>query len=246
VNDRFYGSRLKIERAKEHIENLNSILQTFLQSDFYRISIEQDFDGANFIQFDVDTSKFPRDSCALIIGDVLHNLRSALDTFVYVIHPWEWSNFPISDTREKLISRLSERLKQKQISETLSKFILDTVKPYETGNYELWVLHHLNNWDKHQLLIPVIQGMQFHEVSLEDDKQVPINRRNYYFSTNSFRLRLDGTEGRSITLKDKGHATAQIFFNFGGRVQNEAVIPTLHRIAIVVTRTIEAVDLLGV
>ena len=158
----------------------------------------------------------------------------------------EWTSFPISDTWKKLVPRLNSALKKKKISEAFSKYILDTVKPYETGNYYLWALHHLNNLDKHQLVIPVLQAMEFHDVRLEDDKNNPVNWKSFYFASGSGRIRLVGTEGRKITLQDKGRATVNIVFDFGTGSQNQLILPTLNWITEEVTRTIKLFDSLNV
>lgn len=250
MNDRFHGSWLKIERAEEHIENLNAIIGGFLGTDFYRISVEQDVDGSNFVRFDVDASKFPRETCALVIGDALHNLRGALDLLyaqLVIAPPDAWTIFPISDTREKLVKRLAG-LEDKKITKAFSQFILDRIKAYETGNEPLWLLHRLNDWDKHQLLIPVLQGMEFSELCFEDDEHRVIGpKRRFYWVPGSsiYRTQLDSAEGRKVTLKDKGRATLTILFDFEHTIRSQPIIPTLSRIAATVKEVINLVEVLG-
>ena len=251
MNDRYHGSWLKIERAKEHIENANSILKAFLNSNFYRLFTEHDLDGTNFLKCEIDESKFARDRCALIIGDALHNLRSALDLFFYAscLNPGKWSLFPITNTREELVRALNIRIKKEQITPTLSEFILNSVRPYHAGDdgtFFIPFLHYLNNWDKHQLLIPVIQSVEFHEVGFDDEEYHTVKRNAIFYTPYTCRFRLDGTEGRTLTLKYNGHPAAQIFFNFADApMQNQSVIPTLTWIAEEVTRTIQAFELIG-
>jgi hypothetical protein len=41
VTDQFSSSHLKIEWAKKHINNLNSLLAGFANSDFYELTVEK-------------------------------------------------------------------------------------------------------------------------------------------------------------------------------------------------------------
>jgi len=245
ILDHFSASRKKIERAKKHIEDLNSLLAAFVSSDFYTVSVEKNIQRrAHFLRFDIDKSPFPFHDAALVVGDALHNLRSALDLLYYgtVVNPSNWTRFPIFDTREILVDRIGGALKKKQITSSVHDLILDTVKPYHAGNYTLWALHDLNIRDKHQLLVPVVKLFKFYGVRLEDDKQAPVNGRTFYLMDASSRIRLP--DCTTVILKEKGHASGVILFDFGTAFQNESVIPALNGVAEEVTRTIEAFEAL--
>ncbi|HEV3512620.1 MAG TPA: hypothetical protein VGS05_13020 [Candidatus Sulfotelmatobacter sp.] len=247
----FPASRCKVERAQKHITDLNGLLARFVASDFYSISVHTDQNGKNYLGFNIDksppTSSFPIVDAALIIGDTLHNLRSALDLLWYSIvnGPTKWTIFPIRDTRDQLISVLDTALEKKQISADIYELVADTVQPYSTGNYFLWALDDLNVRDKHQLLIPVAKFLRFDGVNLEDDKQRPVNPRMYYLMEESSRIPI-GIDMK-ITVKDKGHASGTILFEMGksGDIipfQSEPVIPSLSRIAEEVSRTLQAFE----
>src|SRR5271170_4894958 len=103
VLDHFSASRLKIERARKHIDDVDALVLTFVNSDFYAISVEDNVERqAQFLRFDINKSPFPFHKAALHVGDALHNLRSALDLMCYGIvrSPTKWTRFPIRDTRE--------------------------------------------------------------------------------------------------------------------------------------------------
>lgn len=243
--DHFAASRLKTKRAEKHIADIEALLSNFIKSDFYTVSIEKDArQGTNKLRFDI-VEAFPFYDAALLVGDVLHNLRSALDVLYYgTVHgPSNWTRFPIRDTREELITALGAALKKQQIGNAVHDLILDTIKPYNTGNYTLWALDDLNIRDKHQLLIPVVKYLRFDGVRLEDDQQRPVNEHIFYMMDASSRIRLP--DDLNITLKDKGRASGAIIFDFGTAFQTEPVIPTLHGIAIEVSRTIEVFQMLG-
>jgi hypothetical protein len=44
VLDHFSASRLKIERAKKHIDDINALVLAFVKSDFYTITVEENIE----------------------------------------------------------------------------------------------------------------------------------------------------------------------------------------------------------
>lgn len=241
----FARPRLKIERAKKHINDINSLLLAFSSSDFYTVTVEKNTYGANFLRFDVDKSPFPINNTALLIGDALHNLRSALDLLYYEIsvNHTKWSRFPVLDTRDELERRIKTTFEKKQISVTVHGLLLNSIKPYKTGNFALWALDDLNIRDKHQLLIPVLKFMGFAGICLEDDKHVPLKKMSYFLDESSLIRLPSETYRRNLTVTDKGHAAAAVYFDLGIPFEGEAVIPALYGVAEEVTRTVEAFEI---
>ena len=92
-----------------------------------------------------------------VIGDCLHNMRSALDHLVYALAGPAASSvrteFPIFIDRDKF--RSSEPRVLRGVAEA-ALTIIKWVQPYRWGlrasAHPLWVLHELNNIDKHRLL----------------------------------------------------------------------------------------------
>ena len=173
MDNLFPSAQSKIQRANKHIRDLNSMLSEFGDSEFYELTVEFDpIRKTNHLRFDIDASGFTTDA-ALITGDVLHNLRSALDILYYEVVAegtgTRWTRFPICDKRGDLIRRLDAALSSHQVSIGMHDFIIDTIKPYQDGNYALWALHDLNILDKHKLLIPAMQVVRFEGVRLEDE-----------------------------------------------------------------------------
>jgi hypothetical protein len=197
------------------------------------------------------TSRFPGDEIALTIGDVLHNLRSALDLLWYQVvlkcngTPTKWTRFPVRDTRQELISPLKGALEKKQISVPIFNFVLNDIKPYQTGNPLIWSLDDLNIRDKHQLLIPVLKFMALVDVRLENEKGIQLYANQVWFMDESGRIRLKDADYSRVTVKDKGRVTAAVIFDMGvPPFESEPVIATLSRITEEVTRTVQAFELL--
>jgi len=248
---RFEGSRLKVERAYKHISDINSILEVFIGSDFYDLTIDKHFDtGENFLRCNIK-SRLEEERLALIVGDALHNLRSALDLLYYETvalcngTSTKWTRFPFTDTREELVRRLNSALKKKQITSSVYNLILSVVKPYQVGNVALWTLDDLNITDKHQLLIPVLKLVMLRDVRFEDEQHRPLpTLQSEFFVGDPGIAFIDGANGLNITVKNKGRAAADILLAKGLLLKIQAIIPTLRGIAEEVTNTIDAFDIL--
>ena len=101
----FEASRKKVQRAEKHVRDLNDALIDFANSDFYRLAVEDNPRyGSQELVIDIDSSPEILIRCALIIGDALHNLRSALDILWWsiTVNQTKHTHFPIRRTREDL------------------------------------------------------------------------------------------------------------------------------------------------
>src|ERR1019366_1892034 len=111
---KFSASRRKVERAMKHIHDLNELLVTFSQSDFYTVSVEE-YKGSNHVRIDIDKSGFSIIDAALSVGDALHNLRSALDMLYYqAMHEAtgltdQWTRFPYRSATARRLDWRSDR-----------------------------------------------------------------------------------------------------------------------------------------
>jgi hypothetical protein len=158
--------------------------------------------------------------------------------------PSDYTRFPIFEERKKVESWLKSALEKWQISAEIFFLIIDTIKPYAAGNPLLFALRQMNDRDKHQLFIPVLESMILLDVRLEDDKGIQVGKTGYYTDA-SFRIRLMDANGKKVTVKDKGHASPAIVFGPATLFNSEPVIVALSRIAVEVTNTIEAFEMLG-
>jgi hypothetical protein len=130
----FREAYLKIDRANKHVNDLESYVREFAATDHYTILIEHDPNGGCDTLKLKSTQTIP-DEFLLVLGDALHNLRSALD---YAMHAastiWdEHTKFPIRDTRDALIAAINGGLKQKAPREVID-IIVDVIQPYKGGS----------------------------------------------------------------------------------------------------------------
>jgi len=74
----FSGARLKIKRANKHIDELEAEIADFTKPDFCELFVEPDPTTNRQILKFHQTVPAP-ESIPLIVGDVFHNLRVALE-----------------------------------------------------------------------------------------------------------------------------------------------------------------------
>lgn len=148
----------KLERAKRHYTELDAVLAGFSATKPYKVSTRRNDEG-RLVYYLSGVADIPID-ISLITGDVIQNLRSALDQLAYELWVRESNGqgrstkiyFPIDN--DEASYRKGKAGKTQGIS-AQSLAIIDSLKPYKDGNDVLWRIHTLNNHDKHRLLVTV-------------------------------------------------------------------------------------------
>jgi hypothetical protein len=159
------GCYAKIERAKKHIGEFNREKIAFLESNPYAVVTKFDPES-NITESILGVMPGLPTHLSTTVGDAIQNLRSALDYLVAELARKNGNDpklvyFPISETAEKYVSE--SKGKTKGISLEVKEFI-DSIEPYGGGDgNDLWILHTLNNADKHRLLMPIAVNLA-HEV----------------------------------------------------------------------------------
>jgi hypothetical protein len=158
--------RAKVERAQEHFRDLEAEARSYLASTPYVIGTRRNPGSRRLIYFVASVQPTPPRISA-VLGDTIHNLRSALDHLAYQLvsagtdkPPSSRVCFPIVDDRRKYAGRRSELSGARP--EAISA--VDALMPYKGGNDTLWKLHRLDNVDKHRRLITA--GSAFRSVDI--------------------------------------------------------------------------------
>jgi hypothetical protein len=240
--DYFTASRLKINRANKHIEDLKAAVDSIPGR--YASTIESDAKtGGQTIKYFFPEQDIFLSDLALVIGDALHNLRAALDYawvgtierfFPGTVDPY--TKFPIRETEQDIKGALNSRRIETNVP-NLFKRVVSDIKPYRGGNDAIYRLHHLDIRDKHALLIPVVNAISIVGIIAEDEcgKEVPsfptftITGRNPLFIDLPLNWR----------LKDKGKPTTAVLFENGLAMQYTDVGDMLSSFAVF---TLKAVD----
>jgi hypothetical protein len=197
----------------------------------------------------------------VMVGDILFNLRSALDHAAFYFAsiqvprpPAKSTYFPIRDSATKYTAPDTARLVQ-ALGQHF-KSVVDAVKPYKGGNDALWMLHSLNNIDKHRLLLTVAsvnygrsETLKEWEKSRDDWARkhpgqpfhIPEGVRRFVnpsgftqsLKTGEELLRIPDTE-----LNEKPHFLVDIALNEPGITEGIPLVSLLNGIAVVVIRII--------
>lgn len=146
----FAGPKLKIERARTLIMELYGILNPYIQSEPIEINERVHLDGGKSIQMHM-RAPLPA-LVSAIAGDVIHNLRSALDLLVCDLvrqngkQPAKNNSYPTS--QQGFASQTVG------ISLEASQFLL-RVRTASRWNEAIWAMHRLDLLDKHNTVLAV-------------------------------------------------------------------------------------------
>jgi hypothetical protein len=187
-SDRFLRLLVKAERAKKHIQDLHVRTAAFCNTNPYPVIPEDDPQTGDRVFRVRKVAEVPTEITA-IIGDVIHNFRSALDHLVYQLVLTNGGTpkhlktccYPIFDSREQYLGDAPAKLKG---MDRAAIHFIDSTKPYKGGDDDLWRLHRLDIVDKHRLLIPVglvyrtivldFTAMRRHAIPNSPDVQLPV------------------------------------------------------------------------
>jgi len=135
----------KIGRADEHIQDLKTQLQDWQATHPCSLVQKTDVDGHRHSLIVNVTNKPPMERWALITGDAIHNLRSALDHLVYAVArheseqtiPPHWTGiqFPIVREPDNYLNEMSRRQINK-LSDSVQRAI-EKVQPYNRPHAEV-------------------------------------------------------------------------------------------------------------
>lgn len=156
VSERLLGPRTKFKRVEEHFDQLYEEIRRFLDKpEPYRFFSEEEA-GTGDKVYRVQVIENPPPRFAAIVGDIVHNLRSALDLLAWQLveagggTPGKNTMFPIRATKEAFETT---GLAQVNGASKDAIRILKALKPYKGGYAALWRLHRLDANDKHNLLV---------------------------------------------------------------------------------------------
>ena len=156
------GVDLKIERAKEHIDDLQRQIAAFDATNPYELIEQDDPEDPERHQGMIKIHAPIPTSISLTTGDAVHNLRTALDhlacaavssggghiTTDTAFPIWRKPSVPTGQQYKSLVLGKAKGAHKPFID------LLLALEPYEGGNHEaLWSIDYLDITDKHKLLI---------------------------------------------------------------------------------------------
>ncbi|MDI9834735.1 hypothetical protein [Streptomyces sp. KAU_LT] len=175
------GCWAKLRRAEYHLDTLCAEMADFQTSRPHRVSVERDETDQAWI-FRLWNVSIPDPGWGLILGDCLHNARSALDHLVYELALLNLAR-PLTDNEARRVQfpiaadaqKFQKQAPRLQDLRTVDKARLEELQPYHAwdetlrGSHEmpgppapiplyLDELTKLNNVDKHRTITPVWMG----------------------------------------------------------------------------------------
>ncbi len=150
--DRIVLVRAKVERAKHHLRSLEEQLVPYRDKTHPIVytSNKMDVTTLPLLSFNILTTA----------GDVVHNLRTALDHLAHQLvlvgtpdgTPPRQIEFPIFDSEDDYEKRKDAKTRGMRADAIKA---IDDLKPYKEGNPTLWRLRELDNIDKHRMILSV-------------------------------------------------------------------------------------------
>ncbi len=225
------GCRAKIERAHELKHALEAIISP-VESQAPQLQIRAEFDPhSRYYVFRVAT--IPEDwtlRIGVLIGDVVHNTRSALDHLLWQLAchhitgtiPEERAKgiqFPIEDACQGFAKR------RKALPEIPSVYwtIFDAAQPYNGGD-SLATLRRLSNHDKHRVLTPIlIRPETFEPIGEPFRGRQLVDFDNTHAETDLkvgaeiMRVKLDPSPYPEADVEVAGYLTPDVLLPRGGR-----------------------------
>jgi hypothetical protein len=164
----FPGPHLKVKQSQKHIECLKQVLAAYagrVKFGFRKADIPE----TDLVSWTLVFSEPPPDDVSPLIGDSIHNLRSALDLMICDVARLRGEDtdhlaFPFAKDEQ----RLDKEIKNRDIAR-LGNDIVDLVKaekPYPEGNRALSGLHELDIMDKHHMILPAYEAAPFGDIQM--------------------------------------------------------------------------------
>lgn len=247
-------SRLKIERAKKHVNDLSVAIDNFLIESPYELWSRVKKNPSEREIFVKQNKPIP-DEVPLMLGDAVHNLKSALDILAWRMVGDNAPNpkrvlFPFADSQEGLTGSIGNR--QTALAGEKVVATIKELKPYLGGDRYLYGVQILDTSDKHHFIITTAQVTQiiaddFALMGIQGIKGQGI----VSFSAPAGEALLSQPIGgirnarrsvRASEQKEDFQPTFKICFGPGQGFDGEPVVPTLH---VMVKTVADAVEKIG-
>ena len=248
----FDSARLKIQRANDHIKDLDDKFSRFVQDNPFVPSIENDTRIGNArVAVNFTKAAPPLDQYATIIGDAIHNLRTALDHMT-----WEmvgndggkqnrFLKFPTGD-RQLSFENACNGI---QTPSPIVKTSLTALEVFPGGRGEmLYQLTLLDNADKHTVLTPVVNGSHItkldvvrsdgtYEARLDNVDLIGSgDRSDIYFTISGLR------DGATVRLNHDSRVTPNIFLGDIDGIALQPIVPLLTNLSQRTSFALDAVE----
>jgi hypothetical protein len=168
--------RLKIARAEHHFEDLRVVVERYRQGHHYRAVCPNPPRRPTHWRFVLEITKPPDPQIAIVLGDFLFNVRSALDHIAVACAPPDrkrQAGFPLYEQQPQgEEQRKFESMTRRMASEAVA--VIEYEQPYNLPNRTssggpesveaFFALNALQDADKHRSLALLVAGISYPEV----------------------------------------------------------------------------------
>ncbi len=231
--------------ADEHFAKLNETLNAFY-SNAYQVMVQDD-PKTGRRNYDIFIKRELPDSVPFLIGDAIHNLRSALDHVAYELvkrsgrTPSQGLVFPIKDTRKEVIETIKSEI-QVAVGSHIVSLIVDEIQPHAGGKgHTLWVLHRLDCIDKHRELLPAADSIGFEHIEAVDEHGTTYTGLSLTWVRGGKLTFPDRVKGKNLRIQKEGRLTVGVQFKNVDCAEGGLVIPLINRLRYEVSKTIDRI-----
>jgi hypothetical protein len=237
----FSGPHLKTERANHHIRELERIFKIHIAANQKALVPKYNRKPRTVIG-----TRFPKHT-PTILGDALHNLRSALDHAYCILVEAnggtvnKHTKFPFTEkgSRKELEdSAKAHAEKAGGPSDKIIAVVFDDIQPYPGGKgADLIKLHVLDIADKHMMLLPTEQRTEIRSIRTTSGNMIV-----GCVSTNSADGDVVIGPGEGLDPDHDNKATFNICFGRGKPYEGEPILPVLKGLAARVHETLRLLE----
>lgn len=238
------GVALKLNRAEEHYETLRQGIEAFVESDYYETVADIDYKGRLVAR--LKNVKDPPTKLSVLVGDCVHNLRSALDHLAYALAAAHTvplpervaraSAFPIFRTGPLFRGQAGGRgaAHKMQGMSRGARAAIQRLQPYHRRKrpylYLLWMLEELWNVDKHRLVHVMNAAQSKTSFQLEGTGFFALERIEVVprpIKENAVIGRFYGEFGPPPTVQVKANIVPDILFDESSEARSVRGLPVL-------------------
>ncbi len=236
------SGRVKIERAKEHIGDLETTSRRFFDGNPYSLFAEPDSELGGYVLRIVEREAAPLRWSA-IASDAVHNLRSSLDILwrlaMHGLHPTARNAyFPIYDTAKKCESGFPGE--PKRANQKAAVDLLKAAKPYKGGNDALWSLNAIDARNKHEMLTVAVCAFRSLLVKAYPSTTIRMRPEDFLSPIEDGTIMCHLAGDLPSPMEVQHEFTFEVTFGKGEILEGEPVLPTLHQFANTVDGVVEA------
>ena len=181
---------------------------------------------------------------SLVVGDTVHNLRSALDHVIVQIlgKGSKQTAFPVAKDRNNPGSDPAYGLIRKALPK-LATLLTDEIGIHDTGDVCLWAISSLDNADKHSLLIVVnsiqaVRGLRLEDKASHNVFKFDITIRD----DNTGSIPLSYPAKNRLEITRNGEFGAQILFGNASALEGRPIIESLKQLSELTLQAIQTLE----